>query len=115
MGSVFESSTPVEIGANVIGTGDIAQIDVIKDNAIVQTYHPNKAVTEIKYIDRDYSEKSSYYYLRVIQKDGEMAWSSPIWVTYQSQDFDHKHFKLQFALALVFIAAHVVFSADLEL
>jgi hypothetical protein len=22
-----------------------------------------------------------YYYVRVIQQDGEMAWSSPIWVT----------------------------------
>ena len=25
-------------------------------------------------------EKASYYYVRVIQKDGQMAWASPIWV-----------------------------------
>ena len=24
---------------------------------------------------------SDYYYVRVIQQDGEMAWSSPIWIS----------------------------------
>ena len=26
---------------------------------------------------------SRYYYVRVVQNDGGMAWSSPIWVDYQ--------------------------------
>jgi hypothetical protein len=25
-------------------------------------------------------EKASYYYVRIVQKDGQMAWGSPIWV-----------------------------------
>jgi hypothetical protein len=25
-------------------------------------------------------EAPSYYYVRVVQKDGQMAWASPIWV-----------------------------------
>ena len=25
--------------------------------------------------------KESYYYVRVVQMDGQIAWSSPIWVT----------------------------------
>jgi hypothetical protein len=29
----------------------------------------------------DNSEEAAFYYVRVFQVDGEMAWSSPIWVT----------------------------------
>jgi hypothetical protein len=25
----------------------------------------------------------SFYYVRVMQRDGQMAWSSPIWVNYK--------------------------------
>jgi hypothetical protein len=28
---------------------------------------------------------SRWYYLRVIQQDGAMAWSSPIWIDYEYQ------------------------------
>jgi hypothetical protein len=29
----------------------------------------------------------NYYYVRVIQKDGQMAWSSPIWVLWSAGAF----------------------------
>jgi len=28
----------------------------------------------------DGDEASDYYYVRLIRQDGEMAWSSPVWV-----------------------------------
>ena len=33
--------------------------------------------------DREKSAGTSYYYLRIEQKDGQLAWSSPIWVTWE--------------------------------
>jgi hypothetical protein len=83
MGSIFESKTPVRIKANIVGTGNILQIDVIHNNAIVRTYKPNRPDAIIEYVDQESSkEANNYYYVRVIQKNGEMAWSSPVWVTY---------------------------------
>ena len=35
---------------------------------------------EFSYIDRDEAKPGDYYYLRVRQVDGSMAWSSPFWV-----------------------------------
>ena len=35
---------------------------------------------EFSYIDRDEAKPGDYYYLRVRQMDGSMAWSSPFWV-----------------------------------
>jgi hypothetical protein len=35
---------------------------------------------DLSWTDED-STAAAYYYVRVFQIDGEMAWSSPIWVT----------------------------------
>jgi hypothetical protein len=32
-------------------------------------------------MDEPESGDANYYYVRVLQADGEMAWSSPIWVS----------------------------------
>jgi hypothetical protein len=83
MGDIFESKSPVKITANIIGTGDILQIDIIKNEKIIHTYKPGKAVFGFEYTDAENKEKDAYYYVRVLQNDGEMAWGSPVWVTYK--------------------------------
>ena len=35
---------------------------------------------EFEYTDTESAEEGDYYYVRVTQLDGGMAWSSPIWV-----------------------------------
>jgi len=42
---------------------------------------------EFSYVDNEVKEKESYYYIRVTQLNGQMAWSSPIWVNF---DFEKK-------------------------
>ena len=37
-------------------------------------------VYSLKWRDTTALEANAYYYIRVIQIDGEMGWSSPIWV-----------------------------------
>jgi len=38
----------------------------------------------LHYTDMDAKQgKSSYYYVRVEQADGNLAWASPMWITYQ--------------------------------
>lgn len=84
MGSEFESTSPIQINGKIIGTDGILQVDIIKDNAIVQTYKPGGETYNFTYTDKKTSgKKTSYLYVRVMQKDGEMAWGSPAWVNYK--------------------------------
>ncbi len=82
MGEIFASSTPVRIQAKIFGTGEIQQVDIMKDGTIVQTYKPGTADFNFEYQDPQPKKGESYYYVRVIQKSGDMAWGSPVWVTY---------------------------------
>jgi len=34
-------------------------------------------------IDKKQEKKTDYYYVRILQKNGQVAWSSPIWVAYK--------------------------------
>ena len=83
MGEAFRSATPVRITAELIGTRPIRRVDVIKDNRIAYSVTPDKRDVEFQYADGASEPGESYYYLRVIQEDGEMAWGSPAWVDYQ--------------------------------
>lgn len=86
MGDEFASATPVRIRARIIGSAAIRQIDVIKDGDIVHTVRPGTEEAEFEFVDPDAAggRPESYYYVRVVQSDGEMAWGSPAWVTYRA-------------------------------
>ena len=83
MGEAFASSNVPKLEIGVIGTGTIAQIDIIKDNKIVYTAHPDVEELSMTYEDRDVEPGEHYYYVRVIQADNNLAWASPIWIDYQ--------------------------------
>ena len=36
--------------------------------------------TEFEFTDRHKTDKTDWYYVRVVQSNGSLAWSSPIWV-----------------------------------
>jgi hypothetical protein len=68
----------------VLGTGPLERVDVLRDGEVVHTAKLDKNVAEARFHWDDPTprkgEKASYYYVRVEQKDGAMAWASPIWV-----------------------------------
>jgi len=39
---------------------------------------------KFRYVDDNIEKGESYYYVRVTQLNGQMAWSSPIWVKFES-------------------------------
>ena len=47
---------------------------------------PPTAGLEFTYTDRGPMNRENYYYARITQIDGEMAWSSPIWVAYAGDE-----------------------------
>jgi hypothetical protein len=76
---IYVVGTP-ELAVAAEGTGPIAQIDVIKNSKIVYTVSPGVRSAHFTFRDDAYRGEDSYYYVRVIQADKNMAWASPIWV-----------------------------------
>ena len=62
----------------------LAKVHVIKDGKYVYTVEPNKQDVEFQWTDFDAQPgKTSYYYVRGEQADGELVWVSPMWITYR--------------------------------
>jgi hypothetical protein len=48
----------------------------------VATFKPGKAEYRGRWLDPQPSRGVHYYYVRVQQEDGELAWSSPMWIDF---------------------------------
>lgn len=81
MGSAIEASGNPRIEANVVGTGPIRKIEVIRNNEYVHTQPGGSAEVRFSFVDNEPKSGESWYYIRVEQEDGELAWASPVWVT----------------------------------
>lgn len=74
------------------GTSLLKQIDIILNGKILHSFKKETHGFKIKWEDKTSVEKIFlpqtkfsevpffYYYVRAIQKDGEMAWASPLWI-----------------------------------
>ncbi|MBI1897877.1 MAG: hypothetical protein HYS04_15305 [Acidobacteria bacterium] len=82
MGDIFSTGQTPVLRVNVQGTGAIDRVEVIRNNTFVHTERPGAAAARFEYRDNDIRPGESYYYIRVEQADGQLAWSSPIWVRY---------------------------------
>lgn len=74
---------PVRVRVSVTGTAEIATVDIVRNNADVHTVTPKSESVSFEYLDKTADECGApevYYYVRVTQSDGEMAWSSPVWI-----------------------------------
>ncbi|MGC9320247.1 MAG: CehA/McbA family metallohydrolase, partial [Armatimonadota bacterium] len=80
MGSEIPMSPARMVTGRVVGTAPIARIDVVRNNVDWRTLSPDRDDSEFELEDQDGIEPGSWYYLRVWQADGEMAWSSPVWL-----------------------------------
>ncbi len=74
-------TSATELRVKVLGTAPVAQIDVIRGQDFVYTLQKQPAEVEFTFVDQEPVSGETHYYVRVQQADGQMAWSSPIWVT----------------------------------
>ena len=80
-GDVVGKVRDFRLWVNVVGTAAILQIDIIKNNRFVHTRQNLGREVSFTFVDNELAPGESYYYVRVIQVDDQIAWSSPIWVT----------------------------------
>ncbi len=75
----------------VAGTDEISEIKIYKNNKVYKSFKDENNYFEFTIDDDELLDKCTiqlandtlpfvYYYLRVVQKDGHIAWSSPIWI-----------------------------------
>lgn len=86
----------------VAGTADLVKVEIIRNGKVLKTFEPDGYAFEFAYDDMEPLDKAVidakdkkppfvFYYLRVQQVDGHMAWSSPIWVDYVPVKMTSKH------------------------
>lgn len=67
------------IEAEVTGTAPLARIELVRDGEVICA-KPCSGMCETLAVEDAGPDGPCFYYLRAIQSDGEMAWSSPVWV-----------------------------------
>lgn len=77
----------------IAGTGNLRTVEIIRNGKVLKTFDCDNYNLDFVYDDMTPIEKAVldakdkkppfvYYYIRVTQEDGHMAWSSPIWVDF---------------------------------
>lgn len=74
-------SGPVELSARVIGSAPIASCELVKNNREIDSASSDGTELSVQLRDSQAAGPGDYYYLRITQADGEMAWASPIFIT----------------------------------
>jgi hypothetical protein len=83
MGESLQTSENPKLRLAVDGTAPLLAVTLIRNERVVHEFSPeNTSAFEVTFWDDDPIEGENRYYLRVEQSDGNMAWTSPIWVTF---------------------------------
>ncbi|RPJ58116.1 MAG: hypothetical protein EHM23_18385 [Acidobacteria bacterium] len=81
MGEEMQIETAPRLEVEIYGTAPIKRIELIRNGTIINLREPAATHDEFGYCDPSPVPGTSYYHLRVVQEDKQLAWSSPIWVT----------------------------------
>jgi hypothetical protein len=82
MGDEFEhrGADKPTLAVRVRGTAPLARVEVIKDFVTVYSVEPKQPTVEFTWSDFAAAAGVSWYYVRVLQSDTQVAWGSPMWV-----------------------------------
>jgi len=80
LGTEIEVTGRLSLAWKVDGTADISQVTLVRNEENYQQWKPLAKKFEQSFEDESPVAGENRYYLRVEQADGNMAWSSPVWV-----------------------------------
>src|SRR5262249_35132883 len=83
MGNEIKTRQAPAFQIAVTGTSALASVEVLRDSQVVATLKPEGRDYRGTWSDPEPQAGTHHYYIRVQQRDGELAWASPIWVTYE--------------------------------
>jgi hypothetical protein len=80
MGDTLTVDRAPEFMLHVHGTADLAKVEMLRDSQVVARLPANGLEFRGNWTDPEPRAGTHYYYARIVQADGEIAWASPIWV-----------------------------------
>ena len=80
LGTEMEISGKPVIKFSVQGTAPLKRVTLVRNEKDCQVWEPNDKSFAKAYTDEAPNPGENRYYLRVEQNDGNMAWSSPVWL-----------------------------------
>ncbi|HKA07089.1 MAG TPA: hypothetical protein VKD71_07510, partial [Gemmataceae bacterium] len=80
MGDEVNAAGAPKLQVKVIGTSDLAKVEVLRDSVVVAELGVKGRECAAEWTDPAPAAGVHYYYIRVQQKDGELAWTSPLWI-----------------------------------
>ena len=80
-GDDFSTSATPTVKAVIRGTADIKEAVIVRDNKYVHARKGEGEAMEFEFREQSLEPGEHYYYVRVEQEDGNVAWASPVWVT----------------------------------
>ena len=83
MGEEFSSTKPPTFDVKLTGTAPFAKVTLVKDDVEIPMSVTSNTQFSANWTDTTPTPgKTSYYYIRGEQTDGELVWVSPMWVKY---------------------------------
>jgi hypothetical protein len=83
-GDEFRTDKALEFRLRLHGTAGFSKVTIVKDDVEVQVFEPKKQNLELTWGDPNpASGKTSYYYARGEQENGELVWATPMWIQYE--------------------------------
>jgi hypothetical protein len=70
----------VTVSIRALGTQDIDEIQVVRSGKVIAALRPGTREVQTSHVDAEPLRGESWYYVRLTQRDGALAWGSPIWV-----------------------------------
>lgn len=83
MGKTYQAGKNEQAAIKVFAVGKykISRVDIIKNNQdLYSELFGKKEEVTLRFSDKTSLEHEDFYYARVTQEDGTMAWSSPVWI-----------------------------------
>jgi hypothetical protein len=86
MGDEFSTSELPSLKIKLRGTSRFTKVSIIRDGKYVYSTSPNAQQVDFSWRDNQPERgKTSYYYVRGEQDNGELVWVSPLWIRYTGQ------------------------------
>ena len=84
MGDEFSTSDAPKFRIHLEGTGPFKRVVFVKDDVEIFTAEPKQAKCDVEWTDpKPEAGKTSYYYVRGEQENGELVWASPMWIKFE--------------------------------
>ena len=84
LGEIFGTSEKPELKVSVRGTAPLKAVTIVRNEVNIRRFSPkDTAEFDATFTDEKPVVGENRYYVRVEQTDGNMGWTSPVWVTYK--------------------------------